>query len=92
MDMPSAYIPDLGRSFQSYTDDFSTAIGVCLLQKDSEGNKHPISFYSKKLTPTQSRWSIIEYEANAVLAALKRFDTGIFGAQVEVIFDHNPLT
>lgn len=90
--MPSLYTPIPGKPFQLYTDASATAVGACLSQDDVEGREHPIAFYSKKLTPCQTRWSTIEREAYSVLAALKRFDTWIFGAQVQIISDHNPLT
>ncbi|GFR33257.1 hypothetical protein TNCT_496361 [Trichonephila clavata] len=37
-------------------------------------------------------WSTIEQEAYAMLSALKKFDCWIFGSQIEVVSDHNPLT
>ncbi|GFV56076.1 hypothetical protein TNCV_2266621 [Trichonephila clavipes] len=37
-------------------------------------------------------WSTIEREAYAVLSALKKFDYWIFGSQIQVVSDHNPLT
>ncbi|GFW59579.1 hypothetical protein TNCV_3222301 [Trichonephila clavipes] len=37
-------------------------------------------------------WSTIEREAYAVLSALKKFDCWIFGSQIQVVSDHNPLT
>ncbi|GFV76440.1 hypothetical protein TNCV_4546641 [Trichonephila clavipes] len=47
----------------------------------------PIAFFSKKLTETQTRWATIEREAYAVIEALKRFDSWIFGAEIEL---HRP--
>ncbi|GBN00344.1 hypothetical protein AVEN_270116-1 [Araneus ventricosus] len=38
------------------------------------------------------RWATIEREAYAVQEALKKYDTWIFGARIQVISDHNPLT
>ncbi|GFT59701.1 retrovirus-related Pol polyprotein from transposon opus [Trichonephila clavipes] len=89
---PSLYTPDLSKPYQLYTDASATAIGACLSQNDEKGKENPIAFFSKKLTETQTRWATIEREAYAVIEALKRFDSWIFGAEIEVISDHNPLT
>ncbi|GBN78877.1 Retrovirus-related Pol polyprotein from transposon 17.6 [Araneus ventricosus] len=90
--MPSLYTPQLDKPFQLNTDASATAIGACLAQTGDDGNDNPIAFFSKKLTPTQMRWATIEREAYAVLEALKKYDTWIFGARIQVISDHNPLT
>ncbi|GFW36348.1 retrovirus-related Pol polyprotein from transposon 17.6 [Trichonephila clavipes] len=89
---PSLYTPYLSKPYQLYTDASATAIGACLSQNDEKGKENPIAFFSKKLTETQTRWATIEREAYAVIEALKRFDSWIFGAEIEVISDHNPLT
>ncbi|GFW84074.1 retrovirus-related Pol polyprotein from transposon opus [Trichonephila clavipes] len=89
---PSLYTPDLSKPYQLYTDASATAIGACLSQNDEKGKENPIAFFSKKLTETQTRWATIEREAYAVIEALKRFDSWIFGVEIEVISDHNPLT
>ncbi|GFT39656.1 retrovirus-related Pol polyprotein from transposon 17.6 [Trichonephila clavipes] len=89
---PSLYTPDLSKPYQLYTDASATAIGACLSQNDEKGKENPIAFFSKKLTETQTRWATIEREAYAVIEALKCFDSWIFGAEIEVISDHNPLT
>ncbi|GFU34529.1 transposon Ty3-I Gag-Pol polyprotein [Trichonephila clavipes] len=47
---------------------------------------------SKKLTLSQMKWSTIEREAFSVLEALRKFDTWIFGSQIQVVSDHDPLT
>ncbi|XP_055942030.1 uncharacterized protein LOC129972075 [Argiope bruennichi] len=90
--MPSLYTPQLDKPFQLYTDASATAVGACLAQIGDDGKEKPIAFFSKKLTATQTRWATIEREAYAVLVALKKYDTWIFGARVQVISDHNPLT
>lgn len=92
VDIPSLYTPDLDKPFQLYTDASATAIGACLSQRNDNGKENPIAFFSRKLTDTQRRWSTIEREAFSVIEALKKFDTWIFGAEIEVISDHNPLT
>jgi len=50
-----------------------------------------VAFASHKLTATQCAWSVIEQEAYAVVWALGRFRNIIFGAQISVFTDHNPL-
>ncbi len=91
-EIPFLYTPVLDRPYQLYTDASMTAVGACLAQQDEEGKERPIAFFSKKLTPCQTRWATIEREAYAVLSALKKFDTWVFGAQIQIISDHNPLT
>ncbi|GFU22295.1 retrovirus-related Pol polyprotein from transposon 17.6 [Trichonephila clavipes] len=88
----SLYTPDLSKPYQLYTDASATAIGACLSQNDEKGKENPIAFFSKKLTEIQIWWATIERETYAVIEALKRFDSWIFGAEIEVISDHNPLT
>ncbi|GBN20764.1 Retrovirus-related Pol polyprotein from transposon 297 [Araneus ventricosus] len=90
--MPTLHTPDISRPFWLYTDASATAIGACLAQHDDVGKELPIAFFSKKLTPTQMKWSSIEREAFCVLEALKKFDTWIFGGKIQVVSDHNPLT
>ena len=51
----------------------------------------PISFFSKKLTDCQRRWSPVEREAFAVVQALNYFEVLVFGRHVDVYSDHDPL-
>ena len=44
-----------------------------------------------KLNATQSAWSTIEREAYAALVALQKYRNWIFGSEVTVHSDHNPL-
>ncbi|GBN10114.1 Retrovirus-related Pol polyprotein from transposon 297 [Araneus ventricosus] len=90
--MPTLHTPDISRPFWLYTDASATAIGACLAQHDDVGRELPIAFFSKKLTPTQMKWSTIEREAFCVLEALKKFDTWIFGGKIQVVSDHIHLT
>ena len=51
-----------------------------------------MAFASKKLTETQQRWSTIEKEAYAALWSLNRFKQWIFGKEITLYSDHNPIT
>ncbi|GBN32960.1 Retrovirus-related Pol polyprotein from transposon 297 [Araneus ventricosus] len=90
--MPTLHTPDISRPFWLCTDASATAIGACLAQHDDVGKELPIAFFSKKLTPTQMKWSTIEREAFCVLEALKKFDAWVFGGKIQVVSDHNLLT
>ncbi|GFQ94977.1 retrovirus-related Pol polyprotein from transposon 297 [Trichonephila clavata] len=89
--MPSLHTPDLSRPFQLFTDASATVIGACLAQYNDHMEEMPIAFFSKKLTSAQMKWSTIKREAFSVLEALSKFDTWIFGSQIQVISDHDPL-
>jgi transposase InsO family protein len=63
-----------------------TGLGCALLQ-----NEMPVAFASKALTPTESRYANIERELLAVVFAVERFHTFIYGKHVTVYSDHKPL-
>ena len=59
---------------------------------DDDGNEKPIAFASKKLNTTQRGWSIIEKESYAAMWALQKYRHWLFGAQIVIHSDHNPIT
>ncbi|GFX98924.1 retrovirus-related Pol polyprotein from transposon 412 [Trichonephila clavipes] len=90
--MPSLHTPDLSHPFLLFTDASATAISACLAEHNNHVEEMPIAFFSKKLTLSQMKWSTTEREAFSVLEALRKFYTWIFGSQIQVISDHDPLT
>ena len=85
------YSPRYDRPFIVQTDASDYAVGACLSQNDDENNERPIAFASAKLTDTQKRWSTVEKEAYAIIFALHKFDHIVFGSQIILYTDHNPL-
>ncbi|KAM7291867.1 uncharacterized protein ISCGN_028438 [Ixodes scapularis] len=83
--------PDPGQPYWLFTDASDFAHGACLAQVSDGGREGPVAFTSQKFSPTQSRWATVEKEAFAVIWALQKFDNWLFGAQVNVASDHNPL-
>lgn len=83
--------PDPGKPYWLFTDASAVAAGACLSQRAEDGTETPIAFASHKFSPTQTRWSTIEREAFAVIWGLGKFDFWLFGAQITVVSDHNPL-
>ena len=61
-------------------------LGACMIQ-----NGQPVSYASKSLTDTESRYSNIEREMLGVVFALTRFHQYAYGRAVTVVTDHKPL-
>jgi len=66
-------------------------VGACLSQLDDDGRECPVAFASCKLSDTQRRWSTVEKEAYAVIFALRKFDSLVYGFRILLQSDHNPL-
>ena len=73
------------------SDASDTGIGAYVFQLDEEGNKRPIHFWSKKLTPTQKRYSTQERECFALIEGLKALHVYIDGRPFDIFMDHESL-
>lgn len=73
------------------TDAFSTAIGAKLEQLVNN-NWEPLGFFSRKLTPTEQRYSTYDRELLAVFASIKFFQQLLDCRHFTVKTDHRPLT
>ena len=54
-------------------------------------NWRPVSYISRSLTPTETRYATIEKEALAVTWACERFSQFLYGKHFSVETDHSPL-
>ena len=86
------YIIDFARPFNIHVDASDFAVAGFLSQTSDDGTEKPIAFASNKLTRTQQNWSTIEREAFAAIWSLQKFRQWIFGSEVTLYSDHNPLT
>ena len=73
------------------TDASDTAVGA-VLQQHIHGIWKPISFFSRKLTPAETRYSTFDRELLAVYLAIKHFRHFLEGRSFHVLTDHKPLT
>ena len=73
------------------TDASDLGIGA-VLQQFRNGVWHPISFFSKKLRPSETRYSTFDRELLAVYLAVKHFRHFIEGREFHIRTDHKPLT
>jgi hypothetical protein len=72
-------------------DASDRAVGAVLQQK--VGNMwRPLSFFSKKLSPAQQKYSAYDRELTAIYLALKYFLHMVEGREFVIFTDHKPLT
>ena len=91
---PVLMMPDQSRPFQIETDASKYATGAVLTQLDSNGNRHPISFISKTLSPAERNYEIYDRELLAIIRALEEWRHYIQGSPhtTIVLSDHKNLT
>jgi hypothetical protein len=73
------------------TDASDTHIGA-VLQQLSAGSWRPLAFFSRKLSPTESKYSTFDRELLAVFAAVRHFRFILEGQPFRILTDHLPLT
>lgn len=83
--------PRTDRPYKLYTDACDYAVGAILVQDDDDGIERVIQYVSHSLSAPQRRWSVIEREAYAVVYAIQKLRTYLYGAKFTVYTDHRPL-
>ena len=63
-----------------------------MLQQYDQGTWQPLSFFSKKMSKTERRYSTFDRELLAVYLAIKHFRHLLEGRHFHVLTDHKPLT
>jgi transposase InsO family protein len=72
------------------TDASDSHVGAVLQQLEGRAWR-PLSFFSQKLSPAQSRYSTFDRELTAVFAALRHFRFVLEGRLFHIVTDHKPL-
>ena len=86
--------PDPDKEFIVETDASDFAVGCILSQKSEEDNQlHPVAFYSRSMTLTESNYTIYDKELLAVITALEVWRHHLEGSKlpVQIITDHKNL-
>ena len=66
-DVVLAY-PDFTKPFEIYTDTSTMQLGAVITQ-----DNRPIAFFSRKLSETQTKYSVTEIKPLAIVETLKEF-------------------
>ncbi len=79
--------PDFSKPFHLHTDSSKVQLGSNITQDEK-----PIAFYSRKLSPAQTRYTTTERELLSIVETLKEFRNILLGQQIIVHTDHQNLT
>ena len=87
------YQPDFTKQFELEVDTSLFAIGAVLFQRDEEGRRRPISYFSQALNPAERNYDIWDREFLAVIRGLKHNRHLLVGSphKVVVLTDHENL-
>jgi len=82
--------PDNSAEISLATDASATHVGGVLQQRE-KGSWRPLSFFSKKLSPPELKYSAFDRELLAVYTAVKHFRFVLEGRKFAIFSDHKPL-
>ena len=91
---PVLMMPDQTRPFQIETDASKYATGAVLTQLDANGNRHPVLFISKTLSPAEQNYEIYNRELLAIIRVLEEWRHYVQGSphMTVVLSDHKNWT
>ncbi|XP_062403787.1 uncharacterized protein K02A2.6-like [Sardina pilchardus] len=81
----------LGRPTRITCDASPVGLGAILEQQQLDGVWKPVYYASRKLTPTESRYSQFEREALGVFWACRKFSLYLIGCEFKIQTDHKAL-
>ena len=92
-EIPVFRAPDFSKPFTLAVDASRVGVGAVLMQPDDHQVSHRVCNYSKKFTPAQQNYSVIEQEFLAIILALQHFEIygPAYGPRVTIYSDHSPL-
>lgn len=88
---PVLALYDPNKETKIAADASSYGLGAVLLQQEEPDSWKPVSFMSRSMTVTESKYSQIEKEALAVTWACERSSNYIIGKSITIETDHKPL-
>ncbi len=79
--------PNFTKPFEIYTDASTMQFGAVISQCN-----RPIAFFSRKLSVTQTKYSVTKIELLAIVETLKEFRGMVWEQTIMVYTDHKNLT
>uniref|UniRef100_A0A6A7FXQ6 RNA-directed DNA polymerase n=1 Tax=Hirondellea gigas TaxID=1518452 RepID=A0A6A7FXQ6_9CRUS len=87
---PVLKAPDFQRKYILHCDASKSAYGS-VLNQEYEGNEHPVAFFSRTFKGPETRYTISEKEALAIVASVKHFAPYLQGEHFTIVTDHQAL-
>jgi hypothetical protein len=83
----------MDKQFKLEVDASGYAIGAVLMQRQEDGKRHPVGFYSATLNDAEQNYDIYDLELLAVVRSLENWRTYLAGSphKVVVFTDHMNL-
>ncbi|KAH9579146.1 hypothetical protein MS3_00000752 [Schistosoma haematobium] len=82
--------PNPSATLSIAVDASNFAMGA-VMQQNISGSWQPLEFFSRRLTPTETRYSAFGRELLAAYCAIKHFRHAVEGRQFILFTDHKPL-
>lgn len=84
-------LPNFGEPFEVHSNASLQALGGVLIQQSSDGVPHAIAYWSRVLKEAETRYSVIDLEALALVEVVQVFEPYIYGCHFTSWTDHQPL-
>ncbi|XP_062844794.1 uncharacterized protein K02A2.6-like [Trichomycterus rosablanca] len=91
IDAPVMAYYSVGRPTRITCDASPIGVGAILEQQQTDGVWKPVYYASRKLTPTETRYSQFEREALGVFWACQKFSLYLIGCEFKILTDHKAL-
>ena len=88
---PILAFPRISEPFIVEVDASDNAVGGELSQYDTNGEAHPVAYFSSTLSKSQRNWSPHSKEAYALIVAVRNWNVYLAGTEFILRSDHNPL-
>lgn len=79
--------PDWSKPFRNYVDAPQYGVRGTLTQLGDRGNDRAVAYFSKKLSPTEESYTVIDWELFGLFFFLKRFRGYLESSEFEVVAD-----
>ena len=90
---PVLLAPNFAKELKLAVDASDIGAGSVLMQEDSNGVDHPVSYFSKKFNKHQKNYSTIEKECLSLILALQHFEVYLTSSSspIRIFSDYNPF-